>query len=356
MSYIQFQNISKQYLGKNEAALKPFDLTIEKGELVVIVGPSGSGKSTLLDVICGFEKPTTGEIYLDTKNITYLEPKARDLAMVFQNYALFPHMNVYENIAFGMKIRKVPKKQREEKVKWAAQMLGLEALLKQKPKHLSGGERQRVALARAMVREPKLFLMDEPLSHLDAKLKYYTASQITKLHKALGATMLYVTHDQTEALTMADRVVVLNKGEIMQIGTPYEIYHKPSNLFVATFIGHPQMNVFEVKADENHVILNDRVIYEAGDIHRKIPETCYLGLRPEHVQITDISEGDFVTKVVQIAYLGSEQILHLQYKTEVIIAKISAMLQVQVGTEVGIKLQFDQAQLFDKIAEKRIGD
>lgn len=356
MSYMRFQNISKQYLGKDEAALKPFDLTIQKGELVVIVGPSGSGKSTLLDVICGFEKPTSGEIYLDGKNITYLEPKARDLAMVFQNYALFPHMNVYENIAFGMKIRKVPKKQREEKVKWAAQMLGLEALLKQKPKYLSGGERQRVALARAMVREPKLFLMDEPLSHLDAKLKYHTASQITELHKTLDATMLYVTHDQTEALTMADRMVVLNKGEIMQIGTPYEIYHQPAHLFVATFIGHPQMNVFEVKVDKKHVILNEEIIYVHNSIHREIPETCYLGLRPEHIQITDVSEGDFVALVVQIAYLGSEQILHLQYKTSVMIAKINAMVSIKVGTYVSVRLQFERAHLFDKVTTKRIGD
>lgn len=357
MGYMTFHKISKQYTGKNEAALKSFDLTIQKGEFIVIIGPSGSGKSTLLDIICGFEQPTTGQIYLDDNEITPLEPKARDLAMVFQNYALFPHMTVYENIAFGMKIRKVPKKEREEKVIWAAQLLGLESHLKQKPKHLSGGERQRVALARAMVREPKVFLMDEPLSHLDAKLKYSTANQITSLHKTLKATTLYVTHDQTEAMTMADRLVVLNKGEIMQIGTPYEIYHRPENLFVATFIGYPQMNLFEARLRDNQLILNEEIIYKDNKVHNKnIPSVSHLGLRPEHIQITYVGQGDFDAQVMQIAYLGSEQILHLQYKNSVLIAKISAQQVIKVGETVGVSMQLANMHLFEMTTGIRIGD
>ena len=262
MNYITFNHVSKTYAHPHQEIIKNFNLEIKKGEFIVIVGPSGSGKSTLLELICGFEALTDGTIAIDGTIINDILPKDRDVAMVFQSYALLPHLTTYENIAFGMKIRKCSKKEIEDKVKWAAKILKLEDYLHTLPKNLSGGQRQRVAIARAMVREPKLFLMDEPLSNLDAKLRDSTATEITNLHRRLNTTTIYVTHDQTEALTMADRIVILHEGEIQQIGTPIEIYTKPRNLFVATFIGKPQIYLFNfVLKNQEAILFNDVILH-----------------------------------------------------------------------------------------------
>ncbi len=252
-NYIVFKNISKKY--KETEALKNISFAIKKGEIVSVLGPSGSGKSTLLELICGFEKPDSGEIIIDGENIEGKEPKDRDISMIFQNYALMPHLNVYENISFGMKIRKEKKKDIKEKTLWAAKILQLEDVLYKKPKELSGGQRQRVAIGRGIVRNPKLFLMDEPLSNLDYKLRMETCSEIVNLNREIKGTTLYVTHDQEEAILISDRLVILNKGVIMQIGTGKEIYDKPKNKFVAEFIGKTKMNFLDIKKESNKFFL-----------------------------------------------------------------------------------------------------
>ena len=244
MANLNFKSIGKVYAG-GIRSVSDFNLSIENEEFIIIVGPSGCGKSTVLRMIAGLEEISEGELYIDDKLVNDVEPKDRDIAMVFQNYALYPHMNIYDNMAFGLKIRKTPKKEIDTRVKKAAAILGIEELLQRKPKALSGGQRQRVALGRAIVRNPKVFLMDEPLSNLDAKLRVQTRSEIVKLHKRLKTTFIYVTHDQTEAMTMGDKIVVMKDGVIQQFASPQEIYDFPINMFVAGFIGSPQMNFIE---------------------------------------------------------------------------------------------------------------
>lgn len=257
MTKINLSNISKQYNKKGPVIVKDFNLKIDEGEFIVFVGPSGCGKSTTLRMVAGLEDITDGDFYVEEKRMNNIDSKNRDIAMVFQNYALYPHMSVYNNMAFGLKLNKLPKSEIESRVKEASEILGLEEYLDRKPKDLSGGQRQRVALGRAIVRDAGIFLMDEPLSNLDAKLRVQMRAEIIKIHKKLNTTTIYVTHDQTEALTMADRIVILNKGEIMQIGTPKDVYDKPKNLFVAEFIGSPAMNIFDAKVIEGELYLGD---------------------------------------------------------------------------------------------------
>lgn len=354
MNYVAFNHVFKTYPRSTKAVINDFNLSISKGEFIVIVGPSGSGKSTLLELICGFEKMTSGDILIEGRRINETLPKDRDVAMVFQNYALLPHLSTYENIEFGMKLRKLPKKQREEKVRWAARILQLEEYLDVLPKNLSGGQRQRIAIARAIVREPKLFLMDEPLSNLDAKLRESTGNEITQLHRRLNATTIYVTHDQTEALTMADRIVILNEGIIQQIGTPVEIYTKPANLFVATFIGKPRINLFNVTYHPHHLILSNHISLEVGSQFSPLIENgeYLLALRAEHLYL-DTTNG-IEMRIQKVEYLGSEVILHLQ--KDDLVMTMKSYQNLDYKTEAFIKVSFDlaHAHVFNKTTHERI--
>ncbi|WP_291650781.1 ABC transporter ATP-binding protein [Clostridium sp.] len=398
ISYIEFNNLSKKYKNSKKYAIKDINFTIKKGEFVVIVGPSGSGKSTLLDLICGFEDITEGNIKIDNEIINDIEPKDRDVSMVFQNYALYPHLTAYENIAFGMKIRKVNKNEINEKVMWAAKILHLEDCLKSKPKNLSGGQRQRIALARAMVRNPKVFLMDEPLSNLDVKLRNSTSNEITNLHKELNATTIYVTHDQVEALTMADKIVILNEGEIQQIGTPLDIYTNPSNVFVATFIGRPEMNLFNLSIEEEYISLDNSIrIIKPEELNYLEKGEYILGLRAEDIKnINNIGENiknkynlgnsdnveknkinknniteknvsyshkynkeninkDFIDATIEkIEYLGSETIYHLLYEEIKFTWKAYNINNLKIGEKVHISFNFTKANIFNKLTQENI--
>ena len=331
MSNVILKNVTKIYDKKK--VIDNVSLEIKDKEFVVLVGASGCGKSTLLRMIAGLEDITNGEILIDDKVVNNIHPKDRDIAFVFQSYALYPHMTVRENIAFGLKMRKTDKATIEKKVQEAAEILDLGEYLDRKPKELSGGQRQRVALGRAIVRNPKVFLMDEPLSNLDAKLRVQMRSEIKKLHEKLQTTFIYVTHDQTEALTMGDRVVVLNNGEIQQAATPEEIYNNPSNTFVAGFVGSPQMNFIETKDFPYET--NDNVI---------------IGVRPENM----LTGGDIklVVKVDIVELLGSEKIVYFNIGNNKCSAKLPANYDVKEELELSINP--NDLYLFDKLTGKRV--
>ena len=356
ISYIEFEHVMKKHNGNKEYTLKDFNLTINKGEFIVIVGPSGSGKSTLLELICGFEDITDGNIKIDNRIINNVAPKDRDVSMVFQNYAIYPHLTTYENIAFGMKIRKLNKKDIDEKVKWASKILELEEYLHKKPSNLSGGQRQRVAIARCMVREPKLFLMDEPLSNLDSKLRYSTCNEITALHKKINTTTIYVTHDQVEALTMADRIVILNKGYIEQIGNPMEIYNNPNNIFVASFIGKPQMNTFEVEIKNNKLVINDLIEINIKQEYLSLEQNkkYILGIRPENI-LNKICDSSIKCTIEKIEYLGSETILYLEHKYHKFTTKIYELTDYNIGEQIYISFDLEKAIIFDIDTKQNIG-
>jgi len=316
---LSLQNIKKVY-ENGVVAVQDFNLTIADKEFIVLVGPSGCGKSTTLRMIAGLEEITAGELFIGGKQMNYVPPKNRDIAMVFQNYALYPHMTVYDNIAYGLKLRKFPKRVIDEKVREAAEILGITELLKRKPKALSGGQRQRVAIGRAIVRQAQVFLMDEPLSNLDAKLRNQMRSEILKLRERINTTFVYVTHDQTEAMTLGDRIVIMKDGFIQQVGTPREVFNAPANLFVAGFIGSPQMNFFSARL----VREGDGYSVELGDA--KIPlsaEKCVrlcagdvpggevtLGVRPEHLSITE-DENSVSGNVDLVEMMGSSVNIHV---------------------------------------------
>lgn len=348
ISYVVFKELFKRYKGKKFNTLENINLEISKGEFVVIVGPSGSGKSTLLEIICGFEEVTSGIIELDGKVINDIEPKDRNISMVFQNYALLPHLTAYENIAFGMKIRKVDKKEIHNKVMWAASILNLQDCLNAKPKNLSGGQRQRIALARAIVREPKLFLMDEPLSNLDSKLRNQTSNEITTLHKKINATTIYVTHDQVEALTMADKIVILNDGVIQQIGSPKEIYKNPNNIFVAQFIGKPEINLFDLEIKKDELIIEGTIKLKKNDLLNNIDEGKYiLGVRSENIKI-NLNSGNIKAKVEKIEYLGSEYIVYLNYLNKKFTSKVINLENINLNDELYISFDLNEANIFNK--------
>ena len=308
MATIELKNIEKSF-GSNKVINK-FNIKINHGEFIVLVGPSGCGKSTLLRMISGLESVDEGEIHLDKKIINNLIPSKRGIAMVFQSYALYPHMNVYENMSFGLKTEKLEKNEIDKKVKDAAKTLQIEDLLERKPRQLSGGQRQRVAIGRAITRNPKLFLFDEPLSNLDAALRSEMRVEISKLHKQLNTNMIYVTHDQIEAMTLADKIVILNNGNVEQVGTPDEIYNNPSNIFVAEFIGVPKMN-----------ILNNGIESLLKNLNLK-PET-YLGIRPEHILANGNGEIKLDIKVDLIENLGFEKIIYATFKGQELRIKTS---------------------------------
>ena len=293
MANARFEEVTK-YFGEVEA-LSSLSLMVEDGEFLVLVGPSGCGKTTALRCMAGLEEPDEGRVFIGDEDVTYIEPKDRDIAMVFQNYALYPHMDVYGNMAFGLKLRKTPKGEIERRVRDAAELLGISEKLKSKPRELSGGQRQRVAVGRAIVRNPKVFLFDEPLSNLDAKLRVQMRTELEQLHHTLKTTTIYVTHDQIEAMTLGDRIVIMKDGVVQQIGTPQEVFDRPSNLFVAGFIGTPQMNFFDAKLAERAgrytVTIGDTDIELADSLcdllakAARVPEDITLGIRPEQVTI-----------------------------------------------------------------------
>lgn len=336
MAYLQLQGIEK-FFGEHRA-IKGVDLTIEQGEFIVFVGPSGCGKSTLLRLIAGLEQIDGGRLMLDGRDITDLPSSQRDLAMVFQSYALYPHMSVFENMSFALKLAKVDPKVIREKVERAAKILNLTAYLDRTPKALSGGQRQRVAIGRAIVRAPKVFLFDEPLSNLDAALRGQTRVEIAKLHRDLGATTIYVTHDQVEAMTLADRVVVLRDGQIEQVGTPLELYDKPANQFVAQFIGTPQMNVLPAEK-----LPQLEAVYGLP-----VPAGGHVGLRPESVTLAPAGRGVVPGQVELVEALGAETLIYVGTPGGAqIVVRQNTRTPLHVGDAVGLNFDVDAAHLFD---------
>jgi multiple sugar transport system ATP-binding protein len=364
MSNLNLKSIGKVYAG-GIRSVSNFNLSIENEEFIIIVGPSGCGKSTVLRMIAGLEEISEGELYIDDKLVNDVEPKDRDIAMVFQNYALYPHMNIYDNMAFGLKIRKTPKKEIDTRVKRAAAILGIEDLLQRKPKALSGGQKQRVALGRAIVRNPKVFLMDEPLSNLDAKLRVQTRSEIVKLHKKLKTTFIYVTHDQTEAMTMGDKIVVMKAGVIQQFASPQEIYDFPINMFVAGFIGSPQMNFIEgtlVESDQSLFFQkNENRLKLDADASERLCEKGYsgrrvfIGIRPEDVRVNHgMKENGLSGKVEVVENMGSEKFLYINTGDENISARVGRETMVEPEDSVSIQFNLAKVHFFDNESEKRI--
>ncbi|ACS87611.1 sn-glycerol-3-phosphate import ATP-binding protein UgpC [Musicola paradisiaca] len=349
MACLKLQAVTKSYDGKNQV-IKPIDLDVADGEFVVMVGPSGCGKSTLLRMVAGLEQTSSGDIYIGDERVTDKEPKDRGIAMVFQNYALYPHMSVFDNMAYGLKIRGFGKTQIRQRVEEAARILELLPLLDRKPRELSGGQRQRVAMGRAIVREPAVFLFDEPLSNLDAKLRVQMRLELQQLHKRLQTTSLYVTHDQVEAMTLAHRVIVMNKGVAEQIGAPAEIYRKPASLFVASFIGSPAMNLWagQVSADGCRVEL-------AADFSLPLPvakpewqgRSVTLGMRPEHI-LPSTTGADGVPMVVEtLELLGADNLAHGKWAGQNIVVRLSHECCPPVGSTLWLKLPENAWHLFD---------
>ena len=368
MAKVTLKNIYKVYKG-GVKAVNDFNLDIPDKEFVVFVGPSGCGKSTTLRMIAGLEEITSGSLYIDDILANDLEPKDRDISMVFQNYALYPNMTVYENMAFGLQSQKLPKEEIKKKVDQAAEILGIKDYYNRQPRELSGGQRQRVALGRAIVREPKVFLLDEPLSNLDAKLRVQMRSEITKLHQRLQTTFIYVTHDQTEAMTMGTKIVVMKDGFIKQVDTPTNLYMHPANIFVATFLGSPQMNLFNAKivkdgkkykilleeGTENVVPLTTNKLLEITD-DNFVDKDLILGIRPRDIHIVSNTEDGFKIKVEIVEKLGDENLIytHLFGKKEYTIFVVDAKQEVKVDDELTIKFDEHNIYLFDKENEESL--
>ncbi|MDX8363349.1 MULTISPECIES: sn-glycerol-3-phosphate ABC transporter ATP-binding protein UgpC [Bacillaceae] len=365
MAELKLEHIYKKY-DNDVTAVKDFNLHIKDKEFIVFVGPSGCGKSTTLRMIAGLEEISSGDFYIGDKKMNDVAPKDRDIAMVFQNYALYPHMNVYDNMAFGLKLRKTPKAEIEKRVNDAAKILGLEEYLKRKPKALSGGQRQRVALGRAIVRDAKVFLMDEPLSNLDAKLRVAMRSEITKLHQRLQTTTVYVTHDQTEAMTMATRLVVMKDGIIQQIGTPTEVYENPENMFVGGFIGSPAMNFFKgtLQEDGNFKIGNITISVPEGKMKtlrdkKYVNKELTLGVRPENIHdepvFLESSPDTKFRATIEVAELmGAETMLYSQLGNQSFIARVDARSKISHGDVVEFAFDMNKSHFFDNETEERI--
>ncbi|WP_323190962.1 sn-glycerol-3-phosphate ABC transporter ATP-binding protein UgpC [Halostella sp. PRR32] len=353
MSTVSIQDLKKVYRSTDSpiVAVEGLDISIEDGEFLVLVGPSGCGKSTTLRCIAGLETVTEGEITFDGKPVTDDKPKDRDIAMVFQNYALYPHFTARENMAFGLKMTtELSDAQIRPKVEEVAQMMGIEDLLEKQPGELSGGQQQRVALGRAIVRDPKVFLMDEPLSNLDAKLRSEMRTELQNLQEQLGVTTVYVTHDQTEAMTMGDRVAVLNDGELQQIGTPLECYHEPENIFVAGFIGSPEMNRLDVRLDGDRLVdeeLSYRIL--EGTAKRINSSELTLGIRPEHIRVSDDqANADLTAGVSVVEPMGQQTNLYLEFGSETFTATVTGETMFESGDTVGIEFPHESVHLFDR--------
>ena len=368
MASLSLKNVCKVYPNGFEA-VKDFNLDVADKEFIIFVGPSGCGKSTTLRMIAGLEEISSGDLIIDGKVMNDVEPKDRDIAMVFQNYALYPHMTVFDNMAFGLKLRKVPKDEIKAKVEEAARILDLEKLLDRKPKALSGGQRQRVAMGRAIVRNPKVFLMDEPLSNLDAKLRVQMRSEIASLHNRLGATIIYVTHDQTEAMTLGTRIVVLKDGVIMQVDSPQKLYNEPNNLFVAGFIGSPQMNFIDAicKVEGERVTLNfekTSVVLPPAKAKKLIDggyngKTVVMGIRPEdigdsQIEIEAHKDAVFETDVTGYELLGSEVLLYFNVAGTAMTAKVDSRTTARMGDHITLAIDPEKIHCFDKETELTI--
>ena len=348
MSFLELKNITKIYPNGTKA-VDETSLNVEDGEFVVFVGPSGCGKSTLLRMIAGLEDITSGEISLDGKIINNVDPSERDVAMVFQNYALYPHMSVYNNMAYGLKNRGISKEEITTKVNDVAKLLEIDQLLSRKPSMLSGGQRQRVAMGRAIVRNPKIFLFDEPLSNLDAKLRNQMRLEIKKLQRQMDVTSIFVTHDQTEAMTLGDRIVVINNGIVEQVGTPKEIYSKPNTKFVAEFIGSPQMNIFNCNIENGIAKIGDGQI----NLNKSINiQDASIGIRPDDIQINQ--NGKFETKAVLVEYLGSDMIIYSSINNQDFSCKLSSKIDVKAGDNFKFDISASSIHVFDNATSKRI--
>lgn len=364
MAELKLDNIYKIYDNK-VTAVSDFNLHIKDKEFIVFVGPSGCGKSTTLRMIAGLEEISKGDFFIDEQRVNEVAPKDRDIAMVFQNYALYPHMTVYDNIAFGLKLRKIPKTEIDRRVKEAAKILGLEEYLSRKPKALSGGQRQRVALGRAIVRDAKVFLMDEPLSNLDAKLRVQMRAEIVKLHRRLETTTIYVTHDQTEAMTMASRIVVMKDGVIQQVGAPKFIYDNPENIFVAGFIGSPSMNFFNGVVKEGSFVIGNlklvipeekmAVLRSQGYVDKEV----VLGIRPEDFFIEQdqiaTTRGTAFQFDVEVAELtGSEMMIYSKIEGQNVVATVDVRHNIEPGQKIELAFNMNKAHFFNKDSEIRI--
>jgi len=358
MAEVRFENVNKRF--GQTIAVKDFNLEIPDKEFVVLVGPSGCGKTTVLRLLSGLEEPDEGKIFIGHQLVNNVPPRDRDIAMVFQSYALYPHMSVHDNMAFGLSLRKTPKPEIERRVKQAAHILGIEDLLKRKPRQLSGGQRQRVALGRAIVREPAAFLLDEPLSNLDAKLRVQTRAELSKLHMRLGTTFIYVTHDQVEAMTMATVIAVMNKGILQQVGKPHDLYEKPDNVFVAGFIGSPSMNFFDVtvKGTQDGIYLDAETFRvpvpgEKAEILRKyLDRKIIFGIRPEDIHSPEyIAPGIIASsvraKVDVTELMGNEFFLHMLSGDKPFLARVDARTAARPGQDIELVFNMAKMHVFD---------
>ena len=365
MASVTFQNIYKRF--GDMTAVDNLNIQVEDKEFLVLVGPSGCGKTTALRLLAGLEEISEGEIKIADRVVNDVAPKDRDIAMVFQSYALYPHLSVYDNMAFGLKLRKTPKEEIKRRVEEAADILGIQELLQRKPRQLSGGQRQRVAVGRAIVREPKVFLFDEPLSNLDAKLRVQMRAEISKLHQRLQTTFIYVTHDQTEAMTMATRIAVINKGKLQQLDSPQNLYDNPKNLFVAGFIGSPAMNFFPAKLRKD----GDKVMIDTGDFTVQIPagrtdafkshvdKDVIFGIRPENIHDPDFAppniHGEKINVKVDVTELmGNETFLYLVSGKHIFVGRVDPRSHLRVGHDAQVILDMDKLHIFDAKTEEAI--
>jgi multiple sugar transport system ATP-binding protein len=347
---LRFAGVSKDY--GEIRAIRDVDLEVAPEELIVLVGPSGSGKSTALRLAAGLEEVTQGSIYIGGRDVTHVPPPARNVSMVFQGYALFPHLTVAENIGFGLRARRASRAETRARVESVAKVVGCSDLLLRRPFELSGGERQRAALARALVREPDVFLLDEPLSNLDAQLRVHMRAELKQLHQRVGGTMVYVTHDQVEALTLGDRVAVLRDGELQQVGTPDEVYGRPANRFVARFIGSPAMNVFAGRLEEGAVRAGPFVFSPAPRNGRLDGQEFEVGIRPEHVQVTESHGMPATVQVIEVA--GSETYVHLVADGEALIARVPSQARPSIGDAVSVRADSEHAYFFEAATGERL--
>ncbi len=365
MSSVTYKNVVKKF--GDLTIIKNLNIAVEDKEFLVLVGPSGCGKTTALRLLAGLEEISDGEIIIGDRVVNDIAPKDRDIAMVFQSYALYPHLSVYDNMAFGLKLRKTPKDEIKRRVNEAAEILGITDLLLRKPRQLSGGQRQRVAVGRAIVREPKVFLFDEPLSNLDAKLRVQMRAEISKLHQRLQTTFIYVTHDQTEAMTMATRIAVINKGNLQQLDTPQNLYDYPNNLFVAGFIGSPAMNFFPAKVS----VKGDKVTVDTGDFQVQIPaahsapykgldgRSVVFGIRPENIHDPEFApqniNGEKISAKVDVTELmGNETLLYLVSGKNSFVGRVDPRSKLRVGASTDVIFDMDKIHIFDSATEEAI--
>jgi multiple sugar transport system ATP-binding protein len=357
---VRFDKAQRWYPGADVPAVPGIDLEIRDGEFMVLVGPSGCGKSTTLRMLAGLEEVNEGKIFIGDRDITTLPPKDRDIAMVFQNYALYPHMTVEDNMAFALRMAKVPVGERKQRVLDAAKMLGLTEYLERKPKALSGGQRQRVAMGRAIVRSPQVFCMDEPLSNLDAKMRVQTRTDIAKLQSDLGTTTVYVTHDQVEAMTMGDRVAVMNLGELQQVDTPLRLYDHPDNLFVAGFIGSPQMNLMEAVVVDGRAKIGDYVVPIGSASQKKMSGKLTVGVRPEAWRLVSESDGGLPVTVTVVEELGADAFVYGSCEVEgtpsTVIVRVSERGLINKGDVIHVTTDPRNVHVFDTVSGERLSD